>query len=251
MQTATDPLVTDATYLASLLVGAFAGITPTEVAVALKDPRNYPALTALQMGQTLKANGVFPQITSDQTRTALHAAGYAQADIDSATTQLFPPLHQYRTLGPAGSVQANSFDDTDAAKNLGQPITKVTVHYGNIIDAIVPFYGSQQTPLSSHGGSGGVSTVNVIFDPGDVLVGISGFYGLWFGGNYILQLTFHTRNGKVYGPYGDMNFASGPTPFSLTANANEQVIALFGSLAAGDNGRALYVGSIGITVQTG
>lgn len=251
MQTVTDPLVIDATYLASLLVSSFAGITPAEVAVALKDPRNYPALTALQMGQVLKANGVFPQITSDQTRPALQAAGYAQADIDSAAAQLFPPLHQYRKLGPAGIVQASSFDDTDAAKNLGQSLTKLTVHHGNLVDAIATFYGSQQTSLSSHGGSGGATTTDIIFDPGDVLVGISGFYGFWFGGNYILQLTFHTRNGKVYGPYGDMNFASGPTPFSLTANSNEQVIALFGSVASGDNGRAQYLGSIGVTVQTG
>ncbi len=92
MQATTNSLVTDATYLASILVGAVAGITPAQVAVALKDPRNYPSLTALQMGQVLKANGVFPQITADQTRSALQAAGYAQADIDSATTQLFSPL---------------------------------------------------------------------------------------------------------------------------------------------------------------
>lgn len=250
MQTATDPLVRDATYLASLLVGAFTGITPADVAVALKDPRNYPALTALQMGLVLKTEGVFPQITLDQTRTALQTAGYTATDIDSATAQLFPPLHQYRRLGPAGIMQGNAFDDTDAAKNLGQPITKVIVGHGNIIDTIAAFYGSQQTPLPAHGGGGGAAT-SVILDVGDVLTGISGFYGSWFGGNYILQLTLHTRNGKVFGPYGDMNFASGPIPFNLSANANEQVIAFFGSIAFGDNGRAQFLGSIGMTVQTG
>ena len=105
MQAATDSLVTDATSLASLLVGAIAGITPAQVALALKDSLNYPSLTALQMGQTLKANGVFPQITADQTRSALQAAGYAQADIDSATTQLFPPL-------PPGTWRLASRDST-------------------------------------------------------------------------------------------------------------------------------------------
>jgi Jacalin-like lectin domain len=254
MQAATDSLVTDATSLASLLVGAIAGITPAQVALALKDPRNYPSLTALQMGQTLKANGVFPQITADQTRSALQAAGYAQADIDSATTQLFPPPPPpppppYRKLGPAGAGSGNAFDDSDAAKNLGQPITKVIVDHGNVVDAIKVFYGNQQTPSFTHGGSGGAFTDTITLDPGDMLTGISGFSGSYFGGNYILQLTFRTRNGKTFGPYGDMQFASGSTAFSLTTRVNEHIIAFFGSVASGNNGQAQYLGSIGITIQ--
>lgn len=245
---ATDALESDAIYIAALLHEGKPTATPSEIARALKDARVYPSLTALQMGTVLKDNQVFPMLTDSQMTQALTDAGYAAPEVQQAVAQLFPQPRQYRRLGPIG-VQGEPFDDTSAAQNLGQPLSKITVHTGNIIDAITTFYGGQYQALPAHGGSGGDGT-DIVFDPEDVLIEVSGFYGSWYGGNYILQLTFTTRNGKNYGPYGDMNSASTRTPFRLQANANEQVLAFFGSTAFGSNGRAMYLGSLGITVQT-
>jgi hypothetical protein len=245
-----NPFV-DPTYLASLLLGAISGLTPSQVSVALKDPRNYSNLSAYQMGQVLKADHVFPKITPDQMRAALQAAGYSQADIESAMSQLFPVTHQYRQLGPVGA-PATAFDDTKAAKDLNQPITKISVRYGNIIDSIQAFYGSNQAPLPQHGGNRGTGK-DVIFASGDVLVEVSGYYGLWFGRTYILQLTFKTRNGRPYGPFGDMQFATTRNPFKFTANSNEQIIAFLGSIAQGleaDHTMTNYLTSIGVTLQS-
>lgn len=246
----TTDIVGSAVYIASLLLAGKPTATPSEIAIALKDPRVYPNLTALQMGTVLKNSQVFPNSTAPQITQALTDAGYAPADVQQSVQQLFPPVYQYRQLGPAGG-QGVPFDDTAAAKSLAQPLTKVSVHYGNIIDGIATFYGSTQTAFSTHGGSGGSSSIDIQFDPGDTLVGVSGFSGAWFGGNYILQLTFHTAHGKTYGPYGDMQFASTHIPFNLAANQNEHAIAFLGSVTSGNNGQSQYLSSIGMTVRTG
>jgi hypothetical protein len=244
--------VNDAIYLATLLIAARPDITPLDVAVALKDPRVYPNLTALQMGQVLKSGEVFPQITAAEMTQALTGAGYSQADADLAVTQLFPPQRQYRQEGPVGPTY-NVFDDTQAAKNLSQPITKIVVRSGDIIDQVQAFYGAGRTPLPPHGGQGGGPN-EVNLDSGDFLTEVSGFYGPWFGRPYILQLTFRTRNGKSYGPFGTMNYSSSRTPFSFRANNNEQIIAFLGSIVPGleaGGGYSEYMTSLGVTIQAG
>jgi|GEM_PF-6955611 len=125
-----DTYVEDATYLASLLVSAIPGVTPTDVATALKDPRNYPNLTAYQMGEVLKSDGVFPSITSTDMQTALLAAGYPSTDVDAAIAELYsvtpPVLVTYRRMGPAGQAGQMPFDDNSYAI-AGQPITQLIV----------------------------------------------------------------------------------------------------------------------------
>lgn len=240
--------VAAATKLAEALKSARPQVTANDIAQALHSPGVYPNLTAYQMGQVLKDPNVFPALTEAETRGALSTVGYAATDIDSALAQLFPVEHNVRKVGPAG-VQATTFDDTSAAQSLQQPLTVIHVQHGNIVDGIQAFYGSARTALPHHGGNGGTAT-EIVLDPGDGVTQISGFYGGWFGGNYILQLTIHTKQGKTYGPFGDMQYATTRTPFSLAANANEQTIAFFGSVAYGNNGQSQFLGSLGMTVSS-
>lgn len=241
--------IEDAIYLASLLVAAIPGITPSDVAVALKDPRNYPNLTATQMGEVLKADEVFPSITADAMRTALHVAGYADADIDQAIAQLYPapPVTvTYRRMGPAGMQGQMPFDDNNLA-TAGNALTQIIVRHGNIIDSIQAFYGA--TASAVHGGEGG-GPKTIPVSASDPIVEVSGYTGYWFGVNYVLQLTLKTRSGQVSGPYGDMAYSNSQTPFSFQVGSNEQIVGFFGSATYGDNGRMTLLGSLGVIIQT-
>lgn len=240
--------VASATQLAEALKLARPQVTANEIAQALHSPGIYPNLTAEQMGLVLRAPKVFPMITAAETRSALSAGGYTVTDIDNAITQLFPPVAQIRRIGPAG-VQVTTFDDTSAAQSLQQPLTSIHIQHGNIVDGIQAFYGNTPTSLPYHGGIGGATT-KIVLDQGDRVTQISGFYGDWYGSSYILQLTFHTKQGKTYGPFGDMLYATTRTPFSLVANANEQAIAFFGAVSAGNNGQSQFLGSLGVTVSS-
>jgi hypothetical protein len=250
MTSGSNNSVDDATYLASLLVASITGITPSDVTIALKDPRNYPNLTAYEMGEVLKAGEVFPNITSADMRTALLAAGYAAVDVDQAIAQLYttPPTVSYRRLGPAGSQGQMPFDDNDLA-TAGNMLTQLIVRHGNIIDSLQAFYGIALTPSAVHGGGGGGPSP-ISIPSSDALVEVSGYTGYWFGASYVLQLTFRTQGGQVFGPYGDMAYSSGQTPFSFQVGSNEQIVGFFGSATYGDNGRMTLLGSLGVIVQS-
>jgi len=139
------------------------------------------------------------------------------------------------------------FDDTTAAQGLGLPLTKIFLRYGNVINAIQAFYGDAQTPLTYHGDPVGEVPVAA----GDPIAHVSGFYGSWFGGNYILQLTFVTSGGKTYGPFGNMDYGNTRTPFTFDLQPNERLITFFASTAYPNNRQWTFIGSLGITVGTG
>jgi hypothetical protein len=84
-------IVPDATYIAHLLRVARPATTPAEMAVALKDPQNFPALTAWQMSLVLHDAQVFPDLTAPQLTDALTAAAYSPADVKQAVDKMFPP----------------------------------------------------------------------------------------------------------------------------------------------------------------
>jgi hypothetical protein len=242
------------TEMATTLVNpALGSATFSDVAVALHSPGVYPQLEADEMGQALKTPSVFPNISKEDMSTAFKVAGYPQAEIDSAVAQLFPTsVVGYRKIGPVG-ITADSFcdpfDDTEAALNLNQPLIKLSIGSGNVVDSIQAFYVSDTIPLTGrHGGSGGDSIANIILGD-DYITKVDGYYGDYEGGHYILQLTFQTKSGKIHGPYGDMvNTDPDRTPFSLEANDNERVIALFGTAGIYPGTAGFYLCSIGITV---
>lgn len=126
--------------------------------------------------------------------------------------------------GPAGT----DFDDTSIVQAAGSPpITAMTIRAGDVIDAIQVTNGDFAMP--QHGGGGG-QAANIDIAPGDAIASISGYAGIWYGWNCVLQLTITTRNGQVFGPYGSMNGATSSTPFSFTAPAGQSILALSGSI---------------------
>jgi tryptophan 2-monooxygenase len=199
------------------------------------------------------------------TEGALHTginAACAAAKRIGATVRANSPLsqnpnlynygdRQYRTVGPVPNLSPSiPFDDTELAKAQGFPLTKLIVRAGEIIDCIQAFY--HNTALPARGGEGGQEHM-IEIDLGDYLSEVSGYYGWWYGRQYILQLSFKTRKNKFFGPYGTMNSSFEQIPFSFTAGENEQILAFSGSLIPGveaSSAATLYVNALGVTMQT-
>jgi hypothetical protein len=138
-------------------------------------------------------------------------------------------------------IPGTSFDDTQIIGAAGNPpITQVVIRSGDVLDAIqATNTGSFQTPpspafplqyvLLPHGGEGGTAnTITISKD--DPVVQVSGFRGVWYGWNCVLQITLKTRSGKVFGPYGTMNNATLEIPFQYNAPANQSIVAFSGSI---------------------
>ncbi len=148
---------------------------------------------------------------------------------------------QFRKIGPIG-IKADPFDDTDAVLKLNKPLTRLFVRSGNVLDSFEVFYGGSNTPLAHHGGGMGDRRRNAILGD-DYITKVSGYYGGYHGGHCMLQLTFYTKKGQIFGPYGDMwDTDPGRTAFTLEADDDEKVVAFFGTAN-------YYLCSIGITVQ--
>ncbi len=138
----------------------------------------------------------------------------------------------------------NTFDDTPIIGAAGNPnITQMTIRSGNVLDAIQavntgtgPYNFGTQNPktgtgiftLLQHGGNGGGSqTVNI--PPTDPIVSISGYTGVWYGWQCVLQLTLTGKSGATYGPFGTMAGSTTQTPFTQSAPSGQSVVAFSGS----------------------
>src|SRR4029079_15348895 len=82
--------------------------------------------------------------------------------------------------------------------------------------------------LLQHGGnSGGSQTVNIpLTDP---IVSISGYTGIWYGWQCVLQLSLTGKSGATYGPFGSMAGSSRSTPFTQSASSGQSVVAFNGT----------------------
>jgi hypothetical protein len=130
-----------------------------------------------------------------------------------------------------------SFDDAPVVGAAGNPlITQLVVRSGDVLDGLqatnTGSYSGCSNPLlyvlPQHGGNGGQATTVTIAD-GDAVVEISGYTGIWFGWQCVLQLTVTTRGGQVFGPFGTMNNASSQTPFSYSAPQGQSIVAFAGT----------------------
>ncbi len=138
----------------------------------------------------------------------------------------------------------NSFDDAPIIGAAGNPnITQLTIRSGNVLDAIQAVntgtgsynFGTQPPrtkigvfTLPQHGGnSGGSETINIPQD--DPIVSISGYTGVWYGWQCVLQLTLTGKSGTTYGPFGTMAGAAGKTPFTQSAPQGQSVVAFSGT----------------------
>jgi hypothetical protein len=136
----------------------------------------------------------------------------------------------------------NTFDDTPIIGASGNPlITQMTIRSGDVLNAIQAVNtgngqfntGTQGTKtgiftLLQHGGnSGGSQTINIpLTDP---IVSISGYTGIWYGWQCVLQLTLTGKSGAKYGPFGSMAGATTKTPFTQSAPSGQSIVAFSGS----------------------
>ncbi len=89
-----------------------------------------------------------------------------------------------------------------------QQITRVSIRHGNLVDAIQTTWllTSKKTKTSSRHGGGGGTESSFTLKAGEYIVRIEGR-----SGTLIDQLTFHTNQGRKFGPYG----GSGGQPFTI------------------------------------
>jgi hypothetical protein len=103
----------------------------------------------------------------------------------------------------------------------------MTIRAGEVLDAVQATNGDFAMP--QHGGGGG-QAASIAIAAGDAIESVSGYTGIWYGWNCVLQLTITTRNGQVFGPYGSMNGSTSSTPFSFTAPTGQSIVAFSGSI---------------------
>ncbi len=206
-----------------------------------------PRPSALDVARAVRDPTLFPQATRAEVGAALRAAGHTGEDVTAALAAVFPAT--LRCMGPAGKLTGTHFDDRDAALSLG-PITALLVHAGDILDGLQVTHGA--VPLPLHGGTrGGPNPVPL--PQGITLVGISGYTGQWYGGEYVLQLWLHTSDGLERGPFGTMDGHTSRTHFSFLAKDGEQIVAFTGSYAPGleaDRTTTNYVTSLGAVFKS-
>lgn len=128
------------------------------------------------------------------------------------------------------------FDDAPIVSAAGNPaIVTLNIRSGDVLDAIQAvnsnvWSGNTLTyTLLQHGGTGGQPAA-ITVPSGDAIVGVSGYTGIWFGWQCVVQITVHLQSGATYGPYGTMNGASGQTPFSWTAPPGQSIVAFSGTV---------------------
>ena len=135
-------------------------------------------------------------------------------------------------------IPGTSFDDTPIVGAAGNPpISQMVVYAGDVLNAIQATNlspsgcgGSQAIyTLSQHGDTSGNEN-SVQIPPGDAVVQVSGYTGVWFGWTCVLQITLTTRAGKVFGPYGSMNNATSKTPFNYQAPSGQSIVAFKGTI---------------------
>ena len=141
------------------------------------------------------------------------------------------------------------FNDASLVQNENQSIQAFLVQAGDIVDGIQALYSEKRFSLTPPHGNINDDHARIALEPGDTWSEISGFTGNWFGGNYVVQLTFRTHQGRVHGPFGSMNYAQDIQPFRLVIQSDESIIALSGVVSTGDNGKNRHLGAIGLVLR--
>lgn len=133
-------------------------------------------------------------------------------------------------------IPGTTFDDTPIIGAAGNAtISQMIVRSGEVLDAIQATNSGnfEGVPVSyillQHGGNGG-NPSTVAIPSGDSISEVSGYTGIWYGWQCVLQITITTAGGKVFGPYGTMNNATSKTPFTFTAPSGKSIVAFSGSI---------------------
>lgn len=132
------------------------------------------------------------------------------------------------TIFPAVGGSGAGFDDTAAALAIGTPVSRIRVRAGDVVDAVQVLYGPDERPLSLHGGGGG-GMAEVVVDPRDPITGVGGFTGTYHRRKCVLTLSFQSRSGKRYGPFGTGGGADPErSSFLYVAPPGQSLLALSG-----------------------
>lgn len=129
-------------------------------------------------------------------------------------------------------IQNAEFNDGAIISNAGNPpVTGLLVRSGNVVDSLQAANTATNGAIFNmlqHGGNGGTQST-IVLDQDDVITQVTGYKGSWFGWNCIVQITLKTKNGIIYGPFGDMSNVVSQTPFSFVAPSGKSIVAFNGS----------------------
>jgi hypothetical protein len=162
----------------------------------------------------------------------------------------YTTLPNTTTFSPVGGT-GTPFDDLPQALP-DRPLTAIRIHSGAIVDGIQGVYGAQELP--PHGGSGGTLTeIDVSADPITFVQVVYGFWGEIRASNpLVLRVTFRTRAGVTYGPFGGYR-PEPPLRPAITvgwqAPEGQSLLAFAGSEAKDPAGSpAVYLSALGVTM---
>lgn len=228
-----SPQFYDGTPLSSFLT---AGISPTKIGYGAQfEPENTaPNASAQQVWNTASEGFSYNGTQYNYQDIFVWRLNSGNFQFEQAQ---FMILHQLGNLPTS-----NTFDDTPIIGAAGNPnITQMTIRSGDVLNAIQavntgtgPYNtGTQNTgtgifTLLQHGeNSGGNQTANIPLS--DPIVSISGYTGLWYGWQCVLQLTLTGKSGATYGPFGTMAGSTTQTYFTQSAQPGQSVVAFSGS----------------------
>ncbi len=150
---------------------------------------------------------------------------------------------QFMILGQLGNPSAgNGFDDAPIVAAAGNPLlTGMTIRSGDVLNAIQavntgtgPYNTGTQGgetgvfTLTQHGGNSG-NAQTLAIPPNDPIVSISGYTGVWYGWQCVLQLSLTGQSGKTYGPFGSMAGSTARNAFRQAAPSGKSVVGFGGS----------------------
>lgn len=134
------------------------------------------------------------------------------------------------------------FNDAPIINAAGNPaISKITLRSGDVLNAIQtqntgfgPYNTGTQNnntgvfTLPQHGGNGGQEQ-QFELPQNDPIVAVSGYTGLWYGWHCVLQISFTSKSGTTYGPYGTMSGAATRIAFEQKAAPGQSLVAFNGT----------------------
>ncbi len=153
----------------------------------------------------------------------------------------------------AYDISGNVFADAAVIGVAGNPaITNMVIRSGNVLDAIqatnTDAQGNTYT-LLQHGGNGGAELAIQVPD-GDKITEITGYTGMWYGWNVVLQITIKTEKGVNLGTFGSMEGATSQTAFTYRAPTGKSIVAFSGAtvhVPEAGGGESFVVRSLNVT----
>ncbi|CAM1364964.1 Glycoside hydrolase, family 18 [Tenacibaculum sediminilitoris] len=228
-----SPQFYDGTPLSSFID---VGISPEKIGYGAQfEPGNAAPNTSAQQVWSKVSNGFTSNGTSyDYQNIFMWRLNSGNFQFEQAQfmilNQLFNPLTN------------DIFDDTSIVGAAGNPnITQMTIRSGDVLDAIQTVntgtgsynMGTQGNntgvfTLPQHGGNSGVAkTIDI--PQNDPIVTVSGYTGIWYGWQCVLQITLVGKSGVSYGPFGTVKGSAMQTPFKQSAEAGQSLVAFKGS----------------------